>query len=333
MGTRALALLCALLAAAAGGVRAQDSPVVRDSTVARLVRLGRPVRVRAADGRVLVGQPDSAAQGRLHATTAAGAPWTLPYTAMDTIWRRGRATWTGAIVGAAAGAVGFGTFVAIVAHALCEVDCEDAALSGALIGGAIGLGGGGALGAVIGSAIPRWVRAWPGAGVPAPRPGRERFIGEAWLQAGGVAVRGRGTGPAVDGGLHFRLGRVTVGPEGGLFGTSECGGWRLGATGRMEFLDGPWRPFVVAGGGVTGYGTRYELPAFDPGTGAPLPAQAICDEDAYLSAILGGGLRWFPGGGRLGLQVEGRFYPRLAGPDTEEPPSHGSVGVGALLRW
>lgn len=330
-----LALLCALLAAAAGGARAQDLPVVRDSTVARLVRLGRPVRVRAADGRVLVGQPDSAAQGILHATTAGGAPWTLPYTAVDTIWRRGRSTWTGAIVGAVAGAVGFGAFVAVVAHGVCEGDCGDAALAGALIGGAIGLGGGAALGAAIGSAIPRWARAWPGAGVLAPVPGRERFIGEAWLQAGGVAVRGRGTGPAVDGGVYFRLGRVTVGPEGGLFSAYDCGGWRAGGTGRMELLDGAWRPFVTAGAGLTGYGTGYELPVFDPGTGAPLPgaSQRICDEDTYVSAILGGGLRWFPGGGRLGLQVEGRFYPRLAGPYTPEPPSHGSVGVGALFRW
>jgi len=72
------------------------------------------------------------------------------------LWVRGRATKTGAIIGAIAG-VGFGAFLGMIVASVCEYDCPDrpAAMAvGGLLGGASGVG----MGAIIGAAIPRWKR-------------------------------------------------------------------------------------------------------------------------------------------------------------------------------
>jgi hypothetical protein len=86
---------------------------------------------------------------------------TASLASVDSIWVRGRATKTGAIVGGIGGAVLFGAFVGYAVSGLCEVDCDNSFLEGALVGGALGLGGGAILGAGIGALIPKWRLRFP----------------------------------------------------------------------------------------------------------------------------------------------------------------------------
>ncbi len=72
------------------------------------------------------------------------------------LWVRGRATKTGAIVGALAGMVA-GGFVGLVVAGVCEVDCPSQA-TGMIFGGGVGAASGLGFGAIVGAAIPRWRR-------------------------------------------------------------------------------------------------------------------------------------------------------------------------------
>lgn len=81
---------------------------------------------------------------------------------VDSVWVRGRATKTGAIIGTVAGTVLLGVFGAVVADAFCEsTDCEDAWAEGALVGGVMGAASGALLGAGIGALIPKWRLRFP----------------------------------------------------------------------------------------------------------------------------------------------------------------------------
>jgi hypothetical protein len=83
-------------------------------------------------------------------------PSRIPATNIDTLWARGKATKTGALLGALLGA-GIGIVVATQA-------VEEGETPGTEWIGAFGVGGalvGGSLGALIGSAFPRWNRRYP----------------------------------------------------------------------------------------------------------------------------------------------------------------------------
>ena len=130
-----------------------------DSVLAPLVPKTSLVRLRTEGTRVT---------GRLIALTSGVATLetdsgnrSASLATVDSIWVRGRATRTGAIVGGIAGAVLFGAFVGYVAEGICEVDCDNSFLEGALVGGALGLGGGALLGAGIGALIPKWRLRFP----------------------------------------------------------------------------------------------------------------------------------------------------------------------------
>ena len=82
----------------------------------------------------------------------------VPATTIDTLWTRGTAVKTGAIVGALTGLA-----LGVVAGATCnewgEGDCPTDTAMLAL--GGIGLGGGALLGSLFGLAIPKWHRRYP----------------------------------------------------------------------------------------------------------------------------------------------------------------------------
>jgi hypothetical protein len=85
-------------------------------------------------------------------------PVQVPATTIDTLWTRGTAVKTGAIVGALTGLA-----LGVVAGATCnewgEGDCPTDTAMFAL--GGIGLGGGALFGSLIGLAIPKWHRQYP----------------------------------------------------------------------------------------------------------------------------------------------------------------------------
>lgn len=83
----------------------------------------------------------------------------IPIPAIDTLWVRGGAGITGAIVGGALVGV-FGALAAMAAGGACEYDCGDSglqALGGFVVGAAVGV----PLGALIGGRFSKWKRAYP----------------------------------------------------------------------------------------------------------------------------------------------------------------------------
>jgi hypothetical protein len=145
-----------LLLAAPLGAQQASTP---EAVLAALVRRGPVVRLRTDQAR-MTGKLLAAGNG-VATLQAAGATRIVALSAVDTVWVRGRAVVTGAIVGGAAGMVALGALTSVLASGLCESDCSNAGTEGALIGGAVGLGGGALLGAAIGAAIPRWKRRFP----------------------------------------------------------------------------------------------------------------------------------------------------------------------------
>jgi hypothetical protein len=80
---------------------------------------------------------------------------------VQSLWERGRAWKTGAIIGGITG----GTGLAILAGVVCggvDRGCDSGERSAAvLVGGAVGLAGGALVGGLIGAAIPKWHRRYP----------------------------------------------------------------------------------------------------------------------------------------------------------------------------
>jgi hypothetical protein len=92
--------------------------------------------------------------------SAEAEPLRVPATTIDTLWTRGNAAKTGAIVGA----VLLGTLSTALAAAACEdikntENCNTGMAM--LLGGGVGLAGGALLGGLTGLAIPKWHRQYP----------------------------------------------------------------------------------------------------------------------------------------------------------------------------
>jgi hypothetical protein len=86
----------------------------------------------------------------------------VPAADIDSLWVRGRATKTGALVGGLVGAlagVGAGLFISQVICNNPDCDADDAAVVLSL--GAGGVAGGALVGALIGSAVPKWHLRFP----------------------------------------------------------------------------------------------------------------------------------------------------------------------------
>ncbi|HSR15539.1 MAG TPA: hypothetical protein VLL51_07285 [Gemmatimonadales bacterium] len=137
---------------------AQVTPPL-ERALAPLAAPGRLVRIRT-DGARVTGRLLAAGRGAMTLDTGSGSR-IIALETIDSVWVRGRAVGTGAIVGGATGMVVLGTFFGFLLAAVCEVDCDGAALQGALAGGAVGLGAGALVGAGIGALIPKWKRRFP----------------------------------------------------------------------------------------------------------------------------------------------------------------------------
>ena len=149
---------CALLILAPS-LGAQETPPPAEPVLASLAPARPVVRLRADQARV-TGRLLAAGGGR--AALGIGADTQVVWLrAVDSVWTRGRAWKTGAIVGGAVGMALLGAFTSVIVSGLCEVDCDNAGLEGAVVGGLVGLGGGALLGAAVGAAIPKWKRRFP----------------------------------------------------------------------------------------------------------------------------------------------------------------------------
>ena len=114
------------------------------------VRLAVP-DVGRHEGRLLERSSDSVV------LSAEAEPLRVPATTIDTLWTRGTAVKTGAIVGALTGLA-----LGVVAGATCNEWSEDCPTGTAMLAlGGIGLGGGALLGSLFGLAIPKWHRQYP----------------------------------------------------------------------------------------------------------------------------------------------------------------------------
>ena len=130
-----------------------------DSVLAPLVPKTSMIRLRT-QGTEMTGRLLALTSGVATLETTSGNR-TARLASVDSIWVRGRATKSGAIIGGVAGAVLFGAFVGYAVSGLCEVDCDNSFIEGALVGGALGLGGGALLGAGVGALIPKWRLRFP----------------------------------------------------------------------------------------------------------------------------------------------------------------------------
>lgn len=150
-------LILGLGAALPGLLDAQDSRLARDSATVvllkptRLVRFSLPAMGRVS-GRIANRWGDTLA------LASNGTRQVISLGSIDTLWVRGRATKTGAIVGGILGIAG-GLFLGALADGLCEYDCQNSDYL--VTGGLLGLAAGAGTGAIIGAAIPRWRKVYP----------------------------------------------------------------------------------------------------------------------------------------------------------------------------
>lgn len=166
--------------AAAGGIRlvlmllllpigtgeAQAGPLTAPALpVLEKIRVGQTVRAESTGGQEFRGRLLGADAAGLRIATAvdAGAEAALPLTDLRALWVRGRATKTGALIGAGTGFV-VGALFGLLVEAIADEGDDDgfgASAGAALaVGGIFAIGGGG-VGAAIGAALPKWHRKYP----------------------------------------------------------------------------------------------------------------------------------------------------------------------------
>ena len=152
-------VVCALLVAVhlPTPAVAQGASAKRDSAVTRL-ETGQQIRITAEGMARLVGNAGVVSHDTLDFAQD-DMVRRIPIQAIDTLWTRGRATSTGAIIGGVTGAV-LGMLAGAVGAGLCEYDCSSTGGAVAVVG-AIGAVAGTGLGALIGAAIPKWKRRFP----------------------------------------------------------------------------------------------------------------------------------------------------------------------------
>lgn len=129
----------------------------RDSAVAKL-RTGQQIRISAEGRQRLVGKAGVAANDTLDFAQD-DMVRRIPIPAIDTLWVRGGAGVTGAIIGGAVGAA-LGLVALAAANSICDTDCGNSGLEvvgGMLIGAAVGV----PVGAIIGGRVQKWHRRYP----------------------------------------------------------------------------------------------------------------------------------------------------------------------------
>ncbi len=164
---RSILFACAVLAVplvGAGPARAQVAPETGHDLVAlrlRQLEAGSRLRVATAGPSGLVlGRLDSVTEDALLLLGPDGTRQAVGLDRITDVWRRGRATRTGALVGGVTGVVVGGVLGAWIAAFVAEGGDADSA-GGILLGGALVGAGGAAAGALIGAAIPAWHRRYP----------------------------------------------------------------------------------------------------------------------------------------------------------------------------
>jgi hypothetical protein len=86
----------------------------------------------------------------------------LQFSAVDTLWIRGRSAGTGALVGAAILGLGTSILFGWANHALCDAaECGGEFAEGFRVGALVGVPAGALLGAAIGLLVPKWHRRYP----------------------------------------------------------------------------------------------------------------------------------------------------------------------------
>jgi len=146
----------ALFLAAAPSLAAQAP----ESVLAPLVPKTSLVRLRA-QGVEMTGRLIALTSGVATLHTESGNR-TANLASVDSVWVRGHAAGTGAIVGMVSGTVLLGVFGALIAEGVCDsADCSGEWAKGALAGGVMGAAAGALLGAGIGALIPKWRLRFP----------------------------------------------------------------------------------------------------------------------------------------------------------------------------
>ncbi len=158
MRTHVLILSMAVLAAALPQASGAQGPGTPDSVVrAALARLqpGKGVRLHATGLGRLEGQFASLTDTTVALGTTTG-PRSVAVAGIDSLWQRGSAVGTGALVGA----VTLGLAGAVLGASAAEWYETDPGETAAAVG-LIGVAGGALLGAVVGALIPTWKRKVP----------------------------------------------------------------------------------------------------------------------------------------------------------------------------
>ena len=131
-----------------------------DSVLAPLVPKTSLVRLRG-EGVAITGRLIALTSGVATLQTESGNR-TANLVSVDSLWVRGHAAGTGAIVGAVSGTILLGVFGALIADGVCDSsDCSGEWAKGALAGGVMGAASGALLGAGIGALIPKWRLRFP----------------------------------------------------------------------------------------------------------------------------------------------------------------------------
>lgn len=151
-----------LLIGATGALQAQATPAgdPRAAAFAKALEAGRTVRLSTAAGRRVTGTVVRA-DGTTIVLRDERGETSVAAAEVDTLWQRGKATKTGAIVGGVAGLAAGIIIGAELKSEMEEGSTNDdwtlaipaGAVGGTLVGGAIGAG--------VGSAFGKWTRVWP----------------------------------------------------------------------------------------------------------------------------------------------------------------------------